>query len=164
MNSRIVRMQRSPSFRFYTSIILHHLPFSLKGKRNRSLSSHTHTHMCIRDIDTSRPNFSEQLLCKLLWKVDRVEEGSEITHPWLKVAPPLPFVNRNDTLLILSRRRVFHFEVVETGSRREISGGRINITKEIITKIYIYTFDDRSSFLPGTKSWRWKHQFGKAVR
>lgn len=152
MNSRIVRMQRSPSFRFYTSIILHHLPFSLKGKRNRSLSSHTHTHICIRDIDTSRPNFSEQLLCKLLWKVDRVEEGSEITHPWLKVAPPLPFVNRNDTLLILSRRRVFHFEVVETGSRREISGGRINITKEIITKIYIYTFDDRSSFLPGTKS------------
>lgn len=152
MNSRIVRMQRSPSFRFYTSIILHHVPFSLKGKRNRSLSSHTHTHICIRDIDTSRPNFSEQLLCKLLWKVDRVEEGSEITHPWLKVAPPLPFVNRNDTLLILSRRRVFHFEVVETGSRREISGGRINITKEIITKIYIYTFDDRSSFLPGTKS------------
>lgn len=125
MNSRIVRMQRSPSFRFYTSIILHHLPFSLKGKRNRSL--HTHTHIYIRDIDTSRPNFSEQLLCKLLWKVDRVEEGSEITHPWLKVAPPLPFVNRNDTLLILSRRRVFHFEVVETGSRREISGGRINI-------------------------------------
>lgn len=85
-------------------------------------------------------NFSEQLLCKLLWKVDRVEEGSEITHPWLKVAPPLPFVNRNDTLLILSRRRVFHFEVVETGSRREISGGRINITKEIITKIYIYIY------------------------
>lgn len=128
-------------------------PLLLEGEA-KSKFIFTHTHICIRDIDTSRPNFSEQLLCKLLWKVDRVEEGSEITHPWLKVAPPLPFVNRNDTLLILSRRRVFHFEVVETGSRREISGGRINITKEIITKIYIYiyTFDDRSSFLPGTKS------------
>lgn len=112
-------------------------PLLLEGEA-KSKFIFTHTHICIRDIDTSRPNFSEQLLCKLLWKVDRVEEGSEITHPWLKVAPPLPFVNRNDTLLILSRRQVFHFEVVETGSRREISGGRINITKEIITKIYIY--------------------------
>lgn len=164
MNSRIVRMQRSPSFRFYTSIILHHPPSPWRGSEIEVyLHTHTHTHMYTR-YRYIEANFSEQLLCKLLWKVDRVEEGSEITHPWLKVAPPLPFVNRNDTLLILSRRQVFHFEVVETGSRREISGGRINITKEIITKIYIYTFDDRSSFLPGTKSWRWKHQFGKAVR
>lgn len=115
-------------------------PLLLEGEaKSKFIFTHTHTYMYTR-YRYIEANFSEQLLCKLLWKVDRVEEGSEITHPWLKVAPPLPFVNRNDTLLILSRRRVFHFEVVETGSRREISGGRINITKEIITKIYIYIY------------------------
>lgn len=102
-------------------------PLLLEGEaKSKFIFTHTHTYMYTR-YRYIEANFSEQLLCKLLWKVDRVEEGSEITHPWLKVAPPLPFVNRNDTLLILSRRRVFHFEVVETGSRREISGGRINI-------------------------------------
>lgn len=100
-------------FPFYTSTCNIISPPLLLEAKSKFILRYTYMYICMYmyDIDISKWNFSKR---KDNFSVNLSGRGigSEIAHPWLKVVPPLPFVN--DAFLILDS--VFHFKIVETGN------------------------------------------------
>lgn len=93
--------------------------------------------MYMYDIDISKWNFSKRR-DNFSVNLSGRGIGSEITHPWLKVVPPLPFVN--DAFLILDK---FSISKQEMNKRRKDKYGGNYYYQDVC----VYIFDDRSSFL-----------------
>lgn len=126
-------------FSFYTSTYNIISPPLLLKAKSKFILRYTYMYICMYmyDIDISKWNFSKR---KDNFSVNLSGRGigSEITHPWLKVVPPLPFVN--DAFLILDK---FSISKQEMNKRRKDKYGGNYYYQDVC----VYIFDDWSSFL-----------------